>query len=172
MSHSSWEEIKAQRVDDQEAQVGYEQARRAYEVGREVRRQREAAGLTQRQLADRAGMTQSVIARLEAGGAEPTLATLARVARALGLELTIGFQRVAQPTRQRGRRASWRGDQPLSRFRAAGVYVREAVPRPVNPFTSQNAIVMASAVRLLPSGSAWCFVSRTSSTAAFIAKLG
>ncbi len=95
MSHSSWEEIKAQRVDDQEAQVGYEQARRAYEVGREVRRQREAAGLTQRQLADRAGMTQSVIARLEAGGAEPTLATLDRVARALGLELTIGFQRVA-----------------------------------------------------------------------------
>jgi hypothetical protein len=36
-----------------------------------------------------------VIARLEAGGTEPTLATLDRVARALGLELTIGFQRVA-----------------------------------------------------------------------------
>jgi DNA-binding phage protein len=43
MSHSSWEEIKAQR----------------------------------------------------AGGTEPTLATLDRVAKALGLELTIAFQRVA-----------------------------------------------------------------------------
>jgi hypothetical protein len=41
-----------------------------------------------------------------------------------------------------------------------------------NPFTSQNAIVVASAVRLSPSGSAWFFVSRTTSTAAFIAKLG
>jgi hypothetical protein len=41
-----------------------------------------------------------------------------------------------------------------------------------NRFTSQNAIVTASAVRLFPSGSAWFFVSRTSSTAAFIAKLG
>jgi ribosome-binding protein aMBF1 (putative translation factor) len=90
MSHSSWEELKGQRGDDPEASAGYEEARRAYEVGREVRRQREAAGLTQQQLADRATMTQSVIARLE-----PTLATLDRVARALGLELTIVFQRVA-----------------------------------------------------------------------------
>jgi hypothetical protein len=37
-----------------------------------------------------------------------------------------------------------------------------------NPFTTQNAIAVASAVRLLPSGSAWFFVSRTGSTAAFI----
>ena len=95
MSHGSWEELKAERSGDRDAQAGYEAARRAYEVGREVRRQREAAGLTQRQLADRAGMTQSVIARLEAGGTEPTLATLDLVARALGLELTIAFQRVA-----------------------------------------------------------------------------
>jgi ribosome-binding protein aMBF1 (putative translation factor) len=95
MSRSSWEEIKAQGGGSSEAQAGYEEARRAYEVGREVRRQREAANLTQQQLADRAGMTQSVIARLEAGGTEPTLATLDRVARALGLELTIAFQRVA-----------------------------------------------------------------------------
>jgi ribosome-binding protein aMBF1 (putative translation factor) len=95
MSHSSWEELKSQRGDDPDARAGYEEARRAYEVGREVRRQREEAGLTQQQLADRAGMTQSVIARLEAGGTEPTLATLDRVARALGLELTIAFQRVA-----------------------------------------------------------------------------
>jgi transcriptional regulator with XRE-family HTH domain len=36
--------------------------------------------------------------RLEAGGTEPTLATLDRVARALGLELTIAFRRVAEAT--------------------------------------------------------------------------
>jgi ribosome-binding protein aMBF1 (putative translation factor) len=95
LSHSSWEEIKERHDDDPEAQAGYDRARRAYEIGREVRRQREAAGLTQQQLADRAGMTQSVVARLEAGGTEPTLATLDRVARARGWELTVGFQRVA-----------------------------------------------------------------------------
>jgi DNA-binding phage protein len=40
-------------------------------------------------------MTQSGDRPLGAGGTEPTLATLDRVAKALGLELTIGFQRVA-----------------------------------------------------------------------------
>lgn len=32
MSHSSWQEIKAPRADNPEAQAGYEQARRAYEI--------------------------------------------------------------------------------------------------------------------------------------------
>jgi transcriptional regulator with XRE-family HTH domain len=52
---------------------------------------RKAAGLTQRQLAERMGTTASVIARLEGGGTSPTVATLSRLADAVGvrLELTV-----------------------------------------------------------------------------------
>lgn len=53
-----------------------------------VRTARAAAGLTQAELAARAGLQQPVIARLERGGANPTLATLERVMLATGHRLT------------------------------------------------------------------------------------
>ncbi|MFC4042195.1 multiprotein-bridging factor 1 family protein [Dactylosporangium siamense] len=37
-------------------------------------------------------MTQSAIARFEAGGTVPTLPVLERLARALDVELAVGFQ--------------------------------------------------------------------------------
>jgi transcriptional regulator with XRE-family HTH domain len=56
-----------------------------------IREARLRARLTQAALAARVGTTQSAIARWEAGGAEPSLATLSRVIRACGLELRIGL---------------------------------------------------------------------------------
>lgn len=55
-----------------------------------VREARRAAGLTQAQLAERMGTTQPVVARLERGGANPTVTTLERALHAAGhrLELT------------------------------------------------------------------------------------
>lgn len=50
---------------------------------------RETAGLSQRDLARRAGMSQPAVARLESGRAVPTIATLARLARAAGFELRL-----------------------------------------------------------------------------------
>ena len=48
---------------------------------------RRAAGLTQRQLAAKSGVQQADISRIEAGDANPTLATIAALAYALGAEL-------------------------------------------------------------------------------------
>ena len=50
---------------------------------------RHERGLTQEELARRAGTSQPAIARLEAGGASPSLATLERLARAADCELEI-----------------------------------------------------------------------------------
>ena len=47
--------------------------------------------MTQADLAERLSTTQSAIARWETGGAQPSLETLTRVARACELELRIGL---------------------------------------------------------------------------------
>ncbi|WP_245665442.1 helix-turn-helix transcriptional regulator [Actinoplanes subtropicus] len=60
-------------------------------MGAAVRRLRDERGLSQSSLAETARTTQPVVARLEAGGALPTLPVLHRIARALGLRLEIGF---------------------------------------------------------------------------------
>jgi transcriptional regulator with XRE-family HTH domain len=54
-----------------------------------IRKARADAGLTQSQLAERAGLTQSAIARLERGGANPTIATLDNVIAASGHRLVL-----------------------------------------------------------------------------------
>lgn len=95
MSRRNWKDLRSERLAAPEAREGYWRAQRAYQIGQEVRRLREGAGLSQRQLAEKMGSTQSVIARLEAGGVEPTLATLDRVAAALGADLDIHFAATA-----------------------------------------------------------------------------
>lgn len=57
--------------------------------GRRVRELRVQQGLSQTELARRAGMTQPAVARFEAGGTVPTFPLLERLARSLGVELTV-----------------------------------------------------------------------------------
>ena len=57
----------------------------------EVRRLRERAGLTQAALAEAAGTSQPAIAAYESGRKSPTLATLRRMAKAVGLETSVEF---------------------------------------------------------------------------------
>jgi transcriptional regulator with XRE-family HTH domain len=57
----------------------------------EVRRLRNVAGVTQAALAEAAGTSQPAIAAYEAGRKSPTLATLRRLARSVGLEVTVEF---------------------------------------------------------------------------------
>jgi len=54
-----------------------------------LRQMRLRARLSQRQLADRLGTTQSAVARLEAGVVQPKLATLEKLAEALGEDLLV-----------------------------------------------------------------------------------
>lgn len=88
----AWSEPRTERLSKPEAQQGYWAVMRAFHIGEDVRRLRTERGLSQQELAERMGVAQSVVARLEAGGVEPRLSTLDRVAQALGVELEVHFQ--------------------------------------------------------------------------------
>lgn len=67
----------------------------AQEVEREVIgsivEARLAAGFSQKELAERCGMKASNLCRLENGNGNPSVATLAKIARGLGKRLRISF---------------------------------------------------------------------------------
>jgi ribosome-binding protein aMBF1 (putative translation factor) len=85
----SWSGLRDRRMAEPGAAEAYEAARLAFELGAAVRELRQARAWSQAELASAAGMTQSAVARFEAGGTVPTLAVLARVARALDADLTV-----------------------------------------------------------------------------------
>lgn len=78
-------------TDEDRQSEDYKAARYAYELGKAVRERRLELGLTQVELARRCGMTQSQLSRLEAGGTEPTIRVLDRLARALDADLSVTF---------------------------------------------------------------------------------
>jgi transcriptional regulator with XRE-family HTH domain len=53
---------------------------------------RQDAGLSQKAFGERGGVSQQQIAKLENPDENPTLDTLDRVSRALGLHMTLGFE--------------------------------------------------------------------------------
>jgi ribosome-binding protein aMBF1 (putative translation factor) len=88
---SDWNELRSRRMAEPGAAEAYESTKLAFELGRAVRELRERHGWSQTELAGAAAMTQSAVARFEAGGTVPTLPVLERLARALDVELAVGF---------------------------------------------------------------------------------
>jgi ribosome-binding protein aMBF1 (putative translation factor) len=83
------EEIAAEELRDPRVRQEYERTAFANAVAVRVIRYRAEHGLSQSALARQLGMRQPAIARLEAGDHEPSLGTLARLARGLGIDLSI-----------------------------------------------------------------------------------
>ena len=70
---------------------------------------RRQAGLSQAELAARAGISQQQVARLEHPDTNPTLETLAKVARALGTDLVVGLEPPSARVRPAAPGATLRG---------------------------------------------------------------
>jgi len=77
-----------------------------YRLAREVFDLRKARGLTQRQLAAKSGIQQAEISRIEAGDSNPTLSTIAILARALGAEVSLEARRPVRSAKLRRGRPS------------------------------------------------------------------
>ena len=82
-------QIAAEELADPEIRREHERTALAHAVAMRVIGYRINHGLSQTGLARLLGMHQSAIARLEAGDHEPSLATLSRLARVLGIEFHI-----------------------------------------------------------------------------------
>ena len=83
------EEVLAEDLKDPEFRREWERTATARAVAAQLVAYRAEHGLSQRELARRLGMKQPAIARLEAGEHTPTLPTLERLSRGLGLEFHI-----------------------------------------------------------------------------------
>ena len=78
-----WEETKREIPKRPGVAKAYEALRPEYELARSLIALRIERGLTQQEVALKMNTTQSVISRLESGSANPSLATLKRLADAL-----------------------------------------------------------------------------------------
>jgi transcriptional regulator with XRE-family HTH domain len=85
-----WRDYVAEReARDPEFRAEREELRPEFEFRRALVTARIDSRLTQREMAERLGVKQAAVARWEAGETMPTLDTLFRVAKALGLDFTV-----------------------------------------------------------------------------------
>ena len=82
-------QVVAESMKDPEYRAEAERTRFANEVAMLVIAYRVEHGISQSELGRRVGIRQPHVARLEAGDHEPSLTTLARLSRALGIEFHI-----------------------------------------------------------------------------------
>jgi HTH-type transcriptional regulator/antitoxin HipB len=98
---TSLAELKSsERFSRPAVREAYEETRLRFQLAEAVRTRREALGWSQQELGRRADMPQSSVARFEAGGTEPTIPTLERLAHALGMHLTVRME--PEPNTQTG----------------------------------------------------------------------
>ena len=60
-------------------------------VGAEMQLARKISGLTQSELAEKSGVPQETISRIERGRSNPTLGTLEKLVRAMGVEINVSI---------------------------------------------------------------------------------
>lgn len=85
----SLDEVFAEAEKSPEWAEAYAIAGVEVRLAMEMARARERIGMTQADLAKILGTTQSVVSRIEGAGQNVTLATLSKIAEALGTELTL-----------------------------------------------------------------------------------
>jgi ribosome-binding protein aMBF1 (putative translation factor) len=83
------DQIAAGELADPDIRREHDRTAFAHAVAMRVLAYRTERGLSQTQLARKLGMHQAAVARLEDGDHEPSLATLAKLAKGLGVEFHV-----------------------------------------------------------------------------------
>ena len=81
----------ARQMQDPAFRAEYEALAPEFAIIQAIIDARKARGLTQKQLAEKSGIAQADISRLERGNANPSLRTLNRLAKGMGMRLRLEF---------------------------------------------------------------------------------
>ena len=89
----NYQKLLDKLLEDPDFRAGYDAKPQFVNLGLALRRAREAVHVSQKALSEKSGVAQSDISRLDAGlGTKgPTFDTLLRLARALGMDLSVNF---------------------------------------------------------------------------------
>ncbi|EPF2245468.1 helix-turn-helix domain-containing protein [Citrobacter werkmanii] len=82
----TWDEVRADLMSDPEVQAAMEAEERKERLQAMLAQWRHHAGLTRAQVAERMGVTPPTVSRMEANISRASLETVARYARACGIE--------------------------------------------------------------------------------------
>lgn len=86
-----WDEYKQKKFQNPEFKQAYEELEVEYAIMNEMLKLRGEASMSQNQLSQKTGITQPDISKLENGKANPSIATLKKIAGAFGKRLQIRF---------------------------------------------------------------------------------
>ena len=88
---SSYRDFLEEQLKDPELKAEYDALEPGFAIILAMINARKTAGLTQKELAERTGIAQADISRLENGNANPSLKTLQRLAKGMGMRMQIQF---------------------------------------------------------------------------------
>ena len=88
---SSYRDFLEEQLKDPKLKAEYDALEPEFAIIQAMINARKTTGLTQKQLAERTGIAQADISRLENGNANPSLKTLQRLAKGMGMRMQIQF---------------------------------------------------------------------------------
>lgn len=103
---SDFRKLLEKKLQNPETKLKYEANEPIYQVIMSLIEARKKKNVTQKVLADNTGITQPDISRLENGRGNPSLRTLDKLAKGLGMALRVEFVDVNKPHRKEKSRKS------------------------------------------------------------------
>ena len=88
---TTFNDFLEEQLKDPEIKVEYETLEPEFTIIQAMINARKLKGITQKELSERTGIAQGDISKLENGNCNPSLKTLQRLARAMGMHLKIEF---------------------------------------------------------------------------------
>ena len=90
----TFEQALEEQMKDPEFKAEYDALEPEFAIIQAIIDARKDAGFTQKELSERTGIAQADISKLENGNANPSLKTLKRLAKGLGMRLKVEFMPV------------------------------------------------------------------------------